>query len=449
MDIKEIQDSVGFVPQDDIVYAELTVRENLIYTGKFLLPRGTSITEIEELADETIASLGLARVANSLVGDVKRRGVSGGEKKRVNIGLELMKRPACVFLDEPTSGLDASSALLVMQSLKHLVNVQGVTIVSVIHQPRKFIFDLFDSLILLGVGGRMVYHGPTNRANEYFNNLDYILPKGESVADWLIDISSGRLERDSGIAKTKKEQQEKDKKRKKKKKKVKSAIETAKKKKKGTTKKAAPTEQAKEKHTNKKKKKKGENQEPASPDPEDVEESGHDESGHDVLEITVNFNDDEDGVQQGTKDYDVVGKKGVSAGKANDAFEQAKVRRAWLYAQWIDHFEHMSTEEHQLYDTPPETSLPQPVLKQPFVSQLVTQVSRALLVSRRNYVGKLIDTAILVIATIVLCLMSGFPEMTKDRNPEVTFQEVVRPTNETVRDTMYQIFRYTAIPQEE
>jgi ABC transport system ATP-binding/permease protein len=104
-DIREIADSVGFVPQDDIVYAELTVRENLIYTGKFLLPRGTKLQEIEELADETLASLGLSRVANSLVGDVKRRGVSGGEKKRVNIGLELMKRPAVLFLDEPTSGL--------------------------------------------------------------------------------------------------------------------------------------------------------------------------------------------------------------------------------------------------------------------------------------------------------------------------------------------------------
>jgi ABC-type multidrug transport system ATPase subunit len=104
-DIREIADSVGFVPQDDIVYAELTVRENLIYTGKFLLPRGTNLQEIEELADDTLSSLGLSRVANSLVGDVKRRGVSGGEKKRVNIGLELMKRPAVLFLDEPTSGL--------------------------------------------------------------------------------------------------------------------------------------------------------------------------------------------------------------------------------------------------------------------------------------------------------------------------------------------------------
>lgn len=104
-DIEVIKESIGFVPQDDIVYAELTVRENFIYAGKFRLPKGTPNEEIEDLADETLANLGLVRVANSLVGDVKRRGVSGGEKKRVNIGLELMARPSCLFLDEPTSGL--------------------------------------------------------------------------------------------------------------------------------------------------------------------------------------------------------------------------------------------------------------------------------------------------------------------------------------------------------
>lgn len=135
--IEDHKDSVGFVPQDDIVYAELTVRENLIFSGRFRLPIGTSNEDIEELADETLASLGLARVADSLVGDVRRRGVSGGEKKRVNIGLELMALPSIcksfdvydcigavddimfsskcgpyslfvwniVFLDEPTSGL--------------------------------------------------------------------------------------------------------------------------------------------------------------------------------------------------------------------------------------------------------------------------------------------------------------------------------------------------------
>ena len=109
--IEEIKDSVGFVPQDDIVYAELTVRENFIYAGKFRLPKGTSNDTILDLAEETLASLGLSRVADSLVGDVKRRGVSGGEKKRVNIGLELMAKPSCLFLDEPTSGLVSFSSI--------------------------------------------------------------------------------------------------------------------------------------------------------------------------------------------------------------------------------------------------------------------------------------------------------------------------------------------------
>jgi ABC-type multidrug transport system ATPase subunit len=192
--IEEHRDSVGFVPQDDIVYSELTVKENFMYAAKFQLDARTSLEDIEDLADATLANLGLSRVANSIVGDVNRRGVSGGEKKRVNIGLELMSRPRALFLDEPTSGLDSSSALLVMQSLRVLVENQGVTVCSVIHQPRKVIFDLFDDLILLGVGGKLVYNGPTEGAQKYVERLNYRLPPGDSVADWLIDVSSGRLE---------------------------------------------------------------------------------------------------------------------------------------------------------------------------------------------------------------------------------------------------------------
>ena len=139
---------VGFVPQDDIVYAELTVRENFIFSGRFRLPRGTPRREIEELADTVLVQVGLARKASSLVGDVTHRGVSGGEKKRVNVGIELMSKPGALFLDEPTSGLDSSSALTVMKSLHDLVQDQGVTVCTVIHQPRKFIFNLFDSIIV-------------------------------------------------------------------------------------------------------------------------------------------------------------------------------------------------------------------------------------------------------------------------------------------------------------
>ena len=79
------------------MYSELTVRENLIFSGKFQLPKGTPIEEIEDLADATMASLGLSRVMHSIVGDVHRRGISGGEKKRVNIGLELMVCIIVVF----------------------------------------------------------------------------------------------------------------------------------------------------------------------------------------------------------------------------------------------------------------------------------------------------------------------------------------------------------------
>jgi ABC-type multidrug transport system ATPase subunit len=194
--IEEHKDATGFVPQsDDSVHAELTVKENLVYSGRFTLPKGTPIEDIEDYADQVMANLGLSRVADSIVGDVNRRGVSGGEKKRVNIGIELMSKPSILFLDEPTSGLDSSSALLVMSSLKNLVKSAGMTICSVIHQPRKQIFESFDCLLLLGVGGNMVYHGPVCDAQAYFESLPdpYFLPLGESVADWLIDVSSGRL----------------------------------------------------------------------------------------------------------------------------------------------------------------------------------------------------------------------------------------------------------------
>jgi len=80
-----------------------------------------------------------------------------------------------------------------MQSLKKLVDANSVTVCAVIHQPRKVIFDLFDSLILLSVGGKMCFHGPTHQAKSYFQRRGYQLPEGESVADWLIDISSGQL----------------------------------------------------------------------------------------------------------------------------------------------------------------------------------------------------------------------------------------------------------------
>lgn len=193
--IEHFSDHIGFVPKDDVMHAELTIKENFLFTGKLTLPRGTSIHDILALASDVINDLGLERVANSIVGDISRRGVSGGEKKRVNIGLELMRKPSVLFLDEPTSGLDASSAMYVMHSLSKLVRNQGMTICATIHQPRKQIFDMFDSLILLGVGGKLIYHGEVSgsKMSNYFNALGYKNINNDPLADWMIDISSGYL----------------------------------------------------------------------------------------------------------------------------------------------------------------------------------------------------------------------------------------------------------------
>ncbi len=195
--IENYPDAIGFVPQDDIVHADLTVYENLIYSGLFRLPKGTTMKEVIDLADKTLEDLQMNHVRDSPVGDANTRGVSGGQKKRVNIGLELMARPKVLFLDEPTSGLDANSSSITLSSLKKLAK-SGVTVVTVIHQPRYSIFELFDQVMLFGRGGRSVYQGEPTDLVEYFNNLGYQLPKGENPADWMLDVSTGAAGPTSG-----------------------------------------------------------------------------------------------------------------------------------------------------------------------------------------------------------------------------------------------------------
>ncbi|EJK75686.1 hypothetical protein THAOC_02585 [Thalassiosira oceanica] len=186
--IDEHKNVIGFVPQDDIVYPDLSVRENLLYAGRLYLPRGTSESEIDSLADETMAQLGLSRIADSLVGDARRRGVSGGEKK--------VAQTLLIMIPKPTSGLDSRSAFVVMEGLKRLCT-QGMTVTTVIHQPRTDIYDFFDNLFLLGVGGCTVYSGPATEARSYFERLGYVMPRGESQADLFLDIASGDMEPDN------------------------------------------------------------------------------------------------------------------------------------------------------------------------------------------------------------------------------------------------------------
>ncbi|XP_066487778.1 broad substrate specificity ATP-binding cassette transporter ABCG2-like [Tiliqua scincoides] len=179
----------GYVVQEDVVMGTLTVKENLQFSAALRLPLSMSNKEKQARVDQIIMELDLLKVADSKVGTQFIRGVSGGEKKRTSIGLELITHPTILFLDEPTTGLDASTANAVLMLLKRM-SEQGKTIIFSIHQPRYSIFKLFDTLTLLAAG-RLVYHGPAENTLEYFRNLGYVCEPYNNPADFVLDIING------------------------------------------------------------------------------------------------------------------------------------------------------------------------------------------------------------------------------------------------------------------
>ena len=134
--------------------------------------------------------LGLAGIANSVVGDEHQRGISGGQKKRLSIGVEIIHLPELIFLDEPTTGLDSSIAYEVMYTVRKLAN-QNRTVVCTIHQPSTDTFSLFDTVMLL-VGGQMFFYGKREKIVPFFTNCVYHFPyrAGSNVADFIIAISA-------------------------------------------------------------------------------------------------------------------------------------------------------------------------------------------------------------------------------------------------------------------
>uniref|UniRef100_A0A3B4FYS0 Broad substrate specificity ATP-binding cassette transporter ABCG2 n=1 Tax=Pundamilia nyererei TaxID=303518 RepID=A0A3B4FYS0_9CICH len=174
---------------EDVVMGTLTVRENLRFSAALRLHVSVPQVEKEARVNHLIKELGLTEVADSKVGTQMTRGISGGERKRTNIGMELIIDPAVLFLDEPTTGLDASTANSVLLLLKRMAS-HGRTIIMSIHQPRYSIYRLFDTLTLL-VGGKMVYHGPAPNALEYFANIGYACEAHNNPADFFLDVING------------------------------------------------------------------------------------------------------------------------------------------------------------------------------------------------------------------------------------------------------------------
>ncbi|KAM5348133.1 hypothetical protein ACJ41O_007957 [Fusarium nematophilum] len=187
--MKRYKKLTGYVPQDDIVLPELTVYENIVHSARIRLPRNWKKADVEAHVESVIDCLELSHVRNSRVGSVGKPVISGGQRKRVSIGMELAAAPMAIFLDEPTSGLDATAASSIMRTLKAIARL-GISIIVIIHQPRTEIFDLFDNLILLG-NGQTIYEGPQREAQGYFESMGFQFPEHSNHADIITDIITG------------------------------------------------------------------------------------------------------------------------------------------------------------------------------------------------------------------------------------------------------------------
>jgi len=187
---RAIDIGVGYVPQDNLVQEILTVYENILFSAKMRLPERIPMSKRKAIVWDTIAVLGLSHIQGVKVGNPHAGGISGGECRRVSIGVELAACPSVLILDEPTSGLDSAASNEVMSCLKKMANL-GVTVVASIHQPRYSTFLLFDYVHLLLRGGKVVYSGPAKDTEGYFRDLGFTPPRMENPADFFLDVMSG------------------------------------------------------------------------------------------------------------------------------------------------------------------------------------------------------------------------------------------------------------------
>jgi len=186
--IRNFSSLSAYVQQDDILFQTMTVRECLEFAAKLKLP-GTLPMKIARV-NKLIHDLKLTKCSNTRIGGPLVKGVSGGERKRTSIGVELITDPSLIFLDEPTTGLDSFTATNVMEILGDLARKDGRTVISTIHQPNSDIFEQFDRLMLLAKG-KIIYFGEASKSVEFFGrNPDNQCPDLSNPADFFMTMMS-------------------------------------------------------------------------------------------------------------------------------------------------------------------------------------------------------------------------------------------------------------------
>lgn len=187
----QYRNSLGYVPQDDILHPQLTVGAALYYSARLRLPTDYRSRDIKERIGKVLEQLEMKGTERVLIGSAEKKGISGGQRKRVNLAMELLTDPLVLFLDEPTSGLSSEDALMVMKLLRDLANT-GKTILMTIHQPSLEVYRLLDNLVLVSRDagspdpGRLVYYGPAYPDAVHFfnpNGLPDLKPGQEPSPD--------------------------------------------------------------------------------------------------------------------------------------------------------------------------------------------------------------------------------------------------------------------------
>nr|CAD1820845.1 unnamed protein product [Ananas comosus var. bracteatus] len=187
----------AYIMQDDRLFPMLTVYETLMFAADFRLS-SISYADKKEKVEKLIEQLGLTSSRNTYIGDEGTRGLSGGERRRVSIGVDIIHGPALLFLDEPTSGLDSTSAHSVIERVHHIAR-SGSTVILTIHQPSYRIQMLLDHLIILA-RGQLMFIGPPKDVGPHLGRMGCKVPKGENSIEYLLDVIQEYDQSDIGVA---------------------------------------------------------------------------------------------------------------------------------------------------------------------------------------------------------------------------------------------------------
>lgn len=177
---------IAYVMQDDALLATSTPREALRFSATLRLPASITSVEIDSMVDGLLAELGILECADVIIGGALLKGISGGQRKRTSVGVEVITDPEVLFLDEPTSGLDSDSAFNLVKLLKTIANT-NCTILCTIHQPSSEIFAIFDTVIYLK-DGHIVYQGVTDQVVPYFSKLGRVCPNNYNPSDFVMTL---------------------------------------------------------------------------------------------------------------------------------------------------------------------------------------------------------------------------------------------------------------------